>query len=238
MKDIIRLDKFLADAGTGTRSIVKQYIKKGRVEVNGEVVKAADTKVDTTSDIVCFDGRRLYFCEYVYYMLNKPAGCVSATADKKQTTVVDLIEEPFKKKELFPVGRLDKDTTGLLLITNDGALAHELLSPAKHVDKQYHAVLDRSLTSDEIRRIEVGIDIGDDKPTLPCRIVQDGDKAAYFVTITEGRYHQIKRMFEAVQSTVVKLKRLSMGSLILDENLKEGEYRQLTQIELDSLKNR
>jgi 16S rRNA pseudouridine516 synthase len=239
----LRLDKLLADCGKGTRSQVKTYIKQGRVTVNGEVAKSGDVKVDTETDTVSFDNEELSFQRYVYYMLNKPAGVVSATTDNREKTVIELITGD-KPRDLFPVGRLDKDTEGLLLITNDGKLASSLLSPKKHVAKTYYARVVRDkrcgadgiLVTDEIaEHMQNGIDIGDEKPTAPARLNilrQNEVEAELEITITEGRYHQVKRMFQAVGLKVVYLKRLSMGSLVLDENLKLGEYRELSDREL------
>lgn len=255
----IRLDKFLADAGAGTRSEVKIKIKKGRVTVNGETAGKSDIKINPDCDEVCLDGKKLIYNEFEYFMLNKPQGVVSATIDDKDKTVIELITEA-KRRDLFPVGRLDKDTEGLLIITNDGKLSNNLLAPGKHVDKTYFAIIDGEVTEDTVLRFDEGIDIGDDKPTAPAklRILYDdkdeasdvvynsGDSCDDFVsdgivkskveiTITEGRYHQIKRMFEAVGMKVTYLKRISMGSLSLDDSLKSGEYRRLTDEEIKLL---
>ncbi|MBQ9278672.1 MAG: rRNA pseudouridine synthase [Lachnospiraceae bacterium] len=256
----IRLDKFLADAGAGTRSEVKIKIKKGQVTVNGEAAGKSDIKINPDIDEVCLDGKKLIYNEFEYFMLNKPQGVVSATKDDKDKTVIELITEA-KRRDLFPVGRLDKDTEGLLIITNDGKLSNNLLAPGKHVDKTYFAIIAGEVTDDTVLRFTEGIDIGDDKPTAPAklRILYDdkdeildvdsdatnnnsgnvnnimGDdiiKSNVEITITEGRYHQIKRMFEAVGMKVTYLKRLSMGSLSLDDSLKPGEYRRLTDEEI------
>lgn len=231
----IRLDKYLADLGVGTRSEVKTFVKKGRVTVNGTVVTSPDLKIDTAAE-VCVDGKRLTFEELEYYMLNKPAGVVSATRDKFTPTVVDLIQEG-KKKELFPVGRLDKDTEGLLLITNDGDLAHKLLSPKKHVPKVYYAKLDGKVTKEDELNIKEGIDLGD-FTTLPAdlKILESGEESIVEITIYEGKFHQVKRMFEALGKKVTYLKRLSMGDLILDESLETSQYRKLTTEEITLLK--
>ena len=255
----IRLDKFLADAGAGTRSEVKIKIKKGQVTVNDEAAGKSDIKINPDCDEVCLDGKKLIYNEFEYFMLNKPQGVVSATKDDMDKTVIELITEA-KRRDLFPVGRLDKDTEGLLIITNDGKLSNNLLAPGKHVDKTYFAIIDGEVTEDTVLRFDEGIDIGDDKPTAPAklRILYDdkdeasdvvynsGDSCDDFVsdgivkskveiTITEGRYHQIKRMFEAVGMKVTYLKRLSMGSLSLDDSLKPGEYRRLTDEEIKLL---
>lgn len=268
MGDKMRLDKLLCDCGKGTRSEVKNYIKKGLVSVNGDVVKSGDIKVDTIADVVCFEGREVYFERYVYYMLHKPAGVVSATEDRRDKTVIELITED-KPRDLFPVGRLDKDTEGLLIITNDGKLSNSMLSPKKHVDKTYYAKIEKKQNSEEsdllvddygneniisseadkndkllisehiIRQFEEGLDIGDEKLTAPARLKVISQTECYAeieITITEGRYHQVKRMFEAVGMTVTYLKRLSMGGLVLDEGLGLGEYRRLTDAEIEILK--
>lgn len=233
----VRLDKYLADLGTESRSGVKQLIKKGRVQVNGMVQARPDAKVDTDIDRVCLDGQELTYHEYEYFMLNKPAGVVSASRDPHSATVLDLIEEK-TRKDLFPVGRLDRDTVGLLLITNDGPLAHRLLSPVHHVEKVYRVLLDGPVSETDQAAFQEGIDIGDDTLTLPAALeIPDGARPKeVLVRIHEGRYHQIKRMFAARGRRVLALKRLSMGPLTLDEALEEGESRRLTEMELDSLK--
>ena len=326
---IIRLDRYLADAGQGTRSRVKQLVRKGSVTVNGAVVKQADCKVNTDSDCVAVDGRILTFSEYQYFMLHKPAGVVSATTDGRNKTVLELIEEK-KRRDLFPVGRLDKDTEGLLIITNDGKLANQLLAPGRHVDKLYYAEVAGEVTEETIADFREGLDIGDEALTAPARlrlieekkrrdlfpvgrldkdteglliITNDGklanqllapgrhvDKLYYAevagevteetiadfregldigdealtaparlrliscdrekrsgmtdtvpvsrieIVITEGRYHQIKRMFQAVGMEVLYLKRLSMGPITLDRSLACGAYRALSKQEIDLLK--
>ena len=236
MKDL-RLDKFLTEMGMGSRSQVKNYISKGRVTVNGEIIKRPEYKLSPEKDIVNLDNERVNYAEYEYYMLNKPAGCVSATEDRRFPTVVSLIEDA-ARKDLFPVGRLDKDTEGLLLITNDGALSHELLSPKKHVAKTYYARIDGKVTGDDVKAFWEGLDIGEKKITKPAELVilKSDAESEIEVTITEGKYHQIKRMFEKTGKKVVYLKRLSMGSLKLDETLATGAYRPLTESELQALK--
>ena len=233
----IRLDKYLADAGQGTRSEVKIKLKQGRVKVNDVVIKKPETKIDIQSDRVSIDGKLLVHEEYQYYMLNKPAGVVSATKDNRDKTVVELITED-KRRDLFPVGRLDKDTEGLLIITNDGALANNLLAPGKHVDKTYFAIVEGFVDQTIVDKFLEGLDIGDDDLTLPAKLVieEGGQESRVRITITEGRYHQIKRMFEAVGMRGKYLKRLSMGRLQLDESLKRGEYRRLDEAELELLK--
>lgn len=232
----IRLDKYLADMGKGTRSEVKKAIGKGLVRVNNEIVKKPETKLDTDSDHVLFDGVLVGYAQYEYYMLNKPAGVISATEDKREKTVIDLITEK-KRKDLFPVGRLDRDTEGLLLISNDGELAHRLLSPSKHVDKVYYAKIDVKVTIEDVEAFQQGVDIGEEKLTRPAklRILKSGTQSEIELTICEGKFHQVKRMFQAVGKEVVYLKRLQMGTLILDESLKPGEYRELTEQEIADL---
>lgn len=231
----LRLDKYLADLSVDTRAKVKLLIRKGRVKVNDVTAKKPEMKIDTETDRVALDGKVLSWQQYEYYMLNKPAGVLSAARDKKQPTVLDLIET--NRKDLFPVGRLDKDTVGLLLICNDGQLAHRLLSPAHHVDKTYEVWLDGTLTPENIQQLETGVDIGDDTLTLPSKIKAEYENLSHVnITIQEGRFHQVKRMFLACGRTVVGLKRLSMGSLILDGQLKEGQARALTPEEIESLR--
>ena len=232
----IRLDKYLADMGKGTRSEVKKAIGKGLVRVNNEIVKKPETKLDTDSDHVLFDGVLVGYAQYEYYMLNKPAGVISATEDKREKTVIDLITEK-KRKDLFPVGRLDRDTEGLLLISNDGELAHRLLSPSKHVDKVYYAKVDGEVTIEDVEAFQQGVDIGEEKLTRPAklRVLKSGTQSEIELTICEGKFHQVKRMFQAVGKEVVYLKRLQMGTLILDESLKPGEYRELTEQEIADL---
>ncbi len=235
----IRLDKYLADMGLGTRTEVKSYIRKGRVCVNELVEKNGDTKIAVETDQITFDGEVVGYVTEEYYMLNKPTGVVSATSDNFCKTVLDLIESSVRK-DLFPVGRLDKDTEGLLLITNDGALAHQLLSPKKHVSKVYYAEVEGRVTEEDIRLFKEGLEIGEDLIAMPADLVilESGDVSKIELTIYEGKFHQVKRMFEAVGKTVIYLKRLSMGELVLDESLKPGQYRNLTDEELKMLKDR
>lgn len=233
----IRLDKYLANMGYGTRSQIKKAITEGSVTVNGSIVKRPETKVDTEVDIVCFSGKPAAYRSYEYYMMNKPAGVVCATQDKKERTVLELLADN-RRKDLFPTGRLDKDTEGLLLITNDGDLAHRLLSPGKHVDKVYFVRVQGRLDTDDIEMFARGLDIGDKNNTLPAelKIITSGETSEAEVTIREGRYHQIKRMFHSVGKNVLYLKRLRMGSLVLDATLGPGEYRRLTEKETEELR--
>lgn len=240
MAGTIRLDKFLADMSQGTRSQIKEAARKGRILVNGQVEKKSERKIDPDRDQVVFDGQHIGFVELEYYLLNKPQGVISATEDRRQTTVLDLIEDR-QRKDLFPVGRLDIDTEGLLLITNDGDLAHRLLSPKKHVDKVYYARIQGKLPIDCRKRFEEGITLEDGtalKPAWLEILKESPEDAEIRLTIREGKFHQVKRMFEAVGCEVTYLKRLSMGPLVLDENLKPGEYRPLTCEEIKQLKER
>lgn len=232
----IRLDKYLCDMQVGSRSQVKDAIKKGKVLLNQNVCKANDTKIDPAIDLVFYDGKELVYQTLYYYMLHKPAGLVTATTDKKEPTVMDALRD-LPGKNLAPVGRLDKDTEGLLLLTNDGEMAHALLAPKKHIPKTYYVLLEKSLQDVDIRRLEEGIDIGDAKPCLPAKVKAIG-ALEIELTICEGRFHQVKRMMEKVDNKVCYLKRISFGPLVLDEKLEKGSYRPLTEKEIEALKNR
>lgn len=231
-----RLDKLLCDNGFGTRSQIKQQLKQGIVLVNGEVEKDPARKIGE-DDHVMYGQKLLARRGLEYYMLHKPAGCVSATKDQLSDTVMKFLEDE-NVRDLFPVGRLDKDTEGLLLITNDGELSHKLLSPKKHVEKTYVAILNKTISEEDRIRLEQGIDIGDEKPTKEAIVsrYKEAGENAYKITITEGRFHQVKRMFEAVGSKVIYLKRISFGGLMLDAGLKKGEYRKLKKEEIEQLK--
>lgn len=234
---MMRLDKFLCETGTGTRSEVKTYIKKGQVTVNDEIAKKPEMKIDENKDIICFLGQVLSYEETQYFLLNKPAGCVTATKDHLSETVMSFLPAN-RRDDLFPVGRLDKDTEGLLLITNDGQLAHQLLSPKKHVDKTYFAVVDGEVRDEHIGKFLGGLDIGDEKLTLPAKlkILKSGAVSEIELTICEGRFHQVKRMFEAIGTKVTYLKRITTGPLTLGD-LKPGEVRTLTEDEITKLHN-
>lgn len=235
---MMRLDKFLCEMGVGTRSEVKTYLKKGQVTVNGEIIKKPETKIDENNAVVCFQGQELIFEAVQYFLLNKPAGCVTATRDHLSETVMRFLPEN-RRDDLFPVGRLDKDTEGLLLITNDGQLAHELLSPKKHVDKTYFAVIDGEVKEEHKQLFLKGLDIGDEDLTMPAKleILKSGETSEIELTIQEGRFHQVKRMFEAIGTKVTYLKRISMGPLTLG-SLQPGEVRTLSENEIEQLKNR
>lgn len=229
----MRLDKYLTHAGIGSRKEVKQYIRKGRVCVNGKLCKKDDTHIDETMDTIIFDGQMVEYQSTVYIMMNKPKGVVSATEDAYYETVMDLIDAPIPK-DCFPVGRLDIDTEGLLLICNNGKLAHELLSPKKHVDKKYYTEIDAPLTEEDIHILTTGQIVLDDRKLQPATIEILQDNALY-LTIHEGIYHQVKRMMEAVGHKVVYLKRVQMGNLELDETLEPGEWRYIRDDELRKL---
>mgnify|MGYP002671993908 FL=1 len=230
----MRLDKFLCDTAGLTRTEAKNAVKKGQIAVNGQVQKAADFKVKENTDTVTFQGRPLSYAAFHYYILHKPAGVITATEDKKESTVMDILREE-KVKNLFPVGRLDKDTEGLLLITDDGELAHNLLSPKKHVDKEYLVKVRDSISEDDCRKLSEGVDIGDEKPTAPAKVERVAEKEI-LLTIREGRFHQVKRMLQAVGNEVLYLKRLSMGSLRLPKDLEKGAYRPLSEDEIYKIK--
>lgn len=232
----MRLDKFLADVGMGTRSEVKRLIHQGAVAVNGSGRISPKQQIDPKHDVVCCFGTKLHYQKYVYYMFYKPKGCVTARKDKTHKTVMDYID--VGRTDLFPAGRLDLDTEGLLLITNDGTLAHNLLSPAKHVRKTYLAKVDGCVGAKEAEAFANGLDIGDDTPAKPAKLVilSSGEASDVEVTITEGRYHQVKRMFHAVGREVLALKRTAIGDVTLDAALSPGEFRELTKEEEAALK--
>lgn len=233
----MRLDRFLANAGVGTRSEVKQYIKKGFIQVNGVPVKKADLSISEETDEILFQNKPVTLQKWFYYMMNKPQGVISATEDNFQKTVLDLLGAD-KRNDIFPVGRLDKDTEGLLLLTNDGALAHDLLSPKKHVSKTYYAKIEGIVTESDVKIFKNGVKIEEDFTALPAnlKILSSDAVSEIEVEIFEGKFHQVKRMFQAVGKKVIFLKRLSMGPLTLDEALAPGEYRPLTKQELHTLK--
>ena len=235
----MRIDRLLSEAGFGTRSEVKKAIRLGKVTIDGEVCKDPGMKADPDKMAVCYEQTRVLSKGFTYIMLNKCTGVVSAVSDRNTKTVVDLVRG-VTGADVFPVGRLDIDTTGLLLLTDDGELAHRLLSPRRHVDKVYEALIDTPVSEEMIARFEEGFSIGDEKDTLPAKLEDLGKTDEGYlarVTIHEGRFHQVKRMFLKQGSNVLSLKRLSMGTLRLDESLQEGECRFLTRQEIDLLKN-
>lgn len=232
----MRLDKFLSECGLCTRSESKVLLKKGAVTVNGEKILKGETKIDPENDEITFKGEKVGYSKFEYYMLHKPAGVVSATEDKNDKTVIDLVPKPHAK-DIFPVGRLDKDTEGLLIITNDGETAHRLLSPKKHVDKTYFVQTNGKVTEEDKEKFKAGVDIGEKDLTLPAdlEILKSGDISESLITIREGKFHQIKRMFKSVGKEVIYLKRLSMGNIKLDESLEKGQCRKLTEEEIKKL---
>lgn len=234
----LRIDKLLAHMGYGTRKEVKKLLKSGAVKVDGAPVRDAKTKVRPDEQIVTVWGETVEYKPFIYLMMNKPSGVVSATEDAVEETVVDLLEEEDRAFSPFPVGRLDKDTEGLLLLTNDGQLAHQLLSPKKHVPKTYFAVVDGDVTEADVAAFQRGVVLDDGYETKPAKLVvlKSGLRSDVEVTITEGKFHQVKRMFQAVGKRVVYLKRIQMGPLALDPDLAVGEYRELTDEEVDMLK--
>lgn len=230
----MRLDKYLTVQGIGSRTQVKEIIKKGKVRVNEQIIKKPEFHINEENDKIDLEGKNLKYNKFYYYMLNKPAGVLSAVSDNNCKTVLDILEVT-PKNGLFPVGRLDKDTEGLLIITNNGQLAHDLISPKKHVDKTYYVELDGELADSDTTLFKEGLDIGEKSKTEPAVLEIMSERNKAFITITEGKYHQVKRMFAAIGLTVTYLKRLSMGTLKLDDNLKPGEYRKLTDIEIKLL---
>ncbi len=232
----MRLDKYLADMGLGTRNEIKKAVRKGRVSAGGRVLTDPGAKVGP-EDEVLFDGKAVTYEPYVYYMLHKPAGVISASEDRRERTCVDLIDET-RRRDLFPVGRLDRDTEGLLLITNDGDLCHRLLTPSRHVDKVYYARISGKVTEEDVRGFASGLQVDADFRAMPAqlRILRSDSVSEVEVVIREGKFHQIKRMFRAVGKEVLYLKRLSMGSLTLDPALEAGAWRRLTADELAELR--
>lgn len=248
----MRLDKFLANSGIGTRKEVKIILKKGKITVNEKIVKDAKIQIDEIKDNVKIEGKKITYKPFVYIMMNKPSGVISATEDGKHKTVIDLLCEKYKNYKVFPVGRLDIDTEGLLLLTNDGVLAHNLLSPKKHVDKKYYVELKEPLTIEKKEILENGIKLEENFVTKKAKIeIIDKDKVkdknidiininkanSVFITISEGKFHQVKRMFKFVENEVLYLKRVKMGKLLLPEDLKLGEYRELSEEEMNLILN-
>lgn len=235
----MRLDKYLVACAVGSRTEVKNFLKAGRVTVNGKKEKSAKLQINEDTDEICFDGQKLTYEEFVYYMMNKPQGVISATEDPQHKTVLDLLDDLARSKEVFPVGRLDIDTHGLLLLTNDGQLAHALLSPKRHVDKTYLAQVNGIMTQEDVEKFAQGIPLKDFtcQPAKLELVSLDREKnqSLVRVTIVEGKFHQVKRMVAYCGKEVVDLQRLTMGTLTLDENLKRGEWRRLTKEELEVL---
>ena len=236
----MRVDKLLSNVGVASRAELKKYCKQGLISVNGKVINNTGVQVDSENDDVRFNGEKIVYREFVYIMLNKPDGYISATFDKYDPIVLDLIDQSYLVFEPFPVGRLDKDTEGLLVITNDGQLAHRVLSPKKHVPKTYYAKIQGKVTEEDILAFEKGVILDDGYETMPSqlKILKSDDMSEIELTIHEGKFHQVKRMFESVGKKVVYLKRLSMGKLKLDESLGLGEYRELTEEEVKLIEER
>ena len=257
----MRLDKFLANSGIGTRKEVKEILKNKKVSVNDIFVKDGKVQIDEEKDVVKYENKIVNYKPFVYIMMNKPAGVISATEDNHHKTVIDLLNNNYKTYDIFPVGRLDIDTEGLLLLTNDGVLSHNLLSPKKHVDKKYYVKIARPLSESDIKKLENGIKLEENFITKNAKIeiiknnfeknsenfefienkktennVKENENLVY-ITISEGKFHQVKRMFKAVGNEVLYLKRIKMGNLWLDESLELGKYRELTEEELNSLKS-
>lgn len=239
MSKLQRIDKVLSNMGIGSRKEVKEYIKDGYVKINGEIISKVDVKVDPYEDEILFNGEDLSYREFIYIMMNKPAGMVSSTDDPRDSIVLELLDESYMHFRPFPVGRLDKDTEGLLLISNDGRMAHELLSPKKGINKTYYVEVSEDIGAYVVDKFKSGVVLNDGYETLPAELEILEDRKAY-LTIQEGKYHQVKRMFGSVGNNVTYLKRVQMGSLNLDLDLEPGEYRELTDEEykilLDDLK--
>lgn len=236
----LSVDKVLSNLGYGSRAELKVHCKKGLVKVNDKVISNPGTQVDTDIDKIEFNNEVVRYREFVYIMMNKPDGYLSATFDKRDPIVLDLIDPSYLTFEPFPVGRLDKDTEGLLVLTNDGQLAHRVLSPKKHVPKTYYAKIEGIVTEEDVKAFEKGVVLDDGYETMPSqlKIIESGEVSEIELTIHEGKFHQVKRMFESVGKKVVYLKRLSMGKLILDETLSLGEYRELTDKEVKLIEER
>ena len=234
-----RIDKILSNLGHGTRKEVKALLKKGKVEVDGVIASDSAMKIDPDKAIIKVSGEEIKYRKYIYLIMNKPAGVVSATTDNYDETVIDLIDDQYQAFKPFPIGRLDKDTVGLLLITNDGELNHKLIAPKNHVDKVYYAEINKSVDEKDIDEFKKGIVIDGGYKCMPSILEilkSDENGSEVMITIQEGKFHQVKRMFESVDKKVVFLRRVSFGPLKLDENLPEGQYRELSEEEIGLLK--
>ena len=231
---LIRLDKLLSNEGIASRKELRAIIKAGRVTVNGNAIYYPETKVESASDIIQFDGKILKYAEFHYYMMDKPCGIITATEDKRQKTVLDLLPPEVRRMSVFPVGRLDKDTSGLLLITNNGEFAHRVISPKSNIEKLYFAKVDEMPTLEDVNEFENGLTLSDGTKCLPAKLEIAG-KNECFVTVREGKYHQVRRMLAARGKHVEQLRRLRIGSLCLDPSLKTGDFRELAQSEIDSI---
>ena len=231
----MRIDKFLSNMGIATRTESSKAARQGGILVNGAVVKKADIHIDPEKDVVTYLGRRIEYRKYTYILMNKPDGVVSATEDGRDKTVIDLLPDELQKLNLFPCGRLDKHTLGLVMLTDDGDLAHRLLSPKHHVKKKYYFESKFPLTDDEISYLEKGATLEDGYITKPSEIELFEDKKSGYITLVEGKYHQIKRMLESVNNKITYLERITFGPLALDENLERGQWRFLTENEIKGL---
>ncbi|MCF6462665.1 16S rRNA pseudouridine(516) synthase [Clostridium sp. Cult1] len=240
MNKMERLDKILSNMGYGSRKDVKKIIKEGRVEINGEIIYKNDYKINPYTDEIKLDGEEIYFRKYVYIMMNKPKGLVSSTDDPINRTVLELLDEEYLIFNPFPAGRLDKDTEGLLILTNDGKLAHELLSPKKGVEKTYYVEVDGYVEEEHKKLFNEGVTLDDGYKTLSAKlkIIESGFISKVELTIKEGKFHQVKRMFQAIDMEVIYLKRISMGPIKLDERLELGQYRELAEEEIKLLKEK
>ena len=232
----MRIDKFLSVTGTATRTEAKKAIRAKAVTVNGIAVSASDMHIDPNNDEITFFGEKIIYREHTYIMMNKPEGVVSATEDGKDKTVIDLLPQNIKSNKLFPCGRLDKNTLGLILITDDGELAHELLAPRSHVSKSYRFKAAEPISKEDAIRFEKGVTLADGYVTLPAQIELFGNGDEGIITLTEGKYHQIKRMLGALNNKIIYLERITFGPLILNEDLPRGEWRYLTDEEIEKLK--
>lgn len=232
----MRLDRFLSNMGKYSRSACPKAVRRGEIYVNGQCAKSPDMPVDPERDEIAVCGVVIRYQKYVYYMMNKPSGVLSATEDRNLPTVLDLIPDAQRRTDLFPCGRLDRDTVGLLLLTDDGPLAHLLLSPKRHVPKTYGFTLRDPLSDEDAERICAGVEIGEKHPTLPAALAMEDGRTAGRITITEGKYHQIKRMFSAVGNEICTLERLTFGPLVLDPELPRGAFRPLTDAEIMELR--
>ncbi|MBQ3011994.1 MAG: rRNA pseudouridine synthase [Clostridia bacterium] len=230
---MMRLDKFIVESGLASRTEITKVAKNGGVTVNGQVVRRASGHIDPTSDKVTYLGKEVIWREFTYVMLNKPDGYVSATDDDKYPTVITLLPDELQRIGLFPCGRLDKNTLGLMILTNNGPLSHKLLAPKNHVSKKYRFTVKFPISEDDVQSLESGVDIGG-YVTAPCKVEMIGEKEGY-ITLTEGKYHQIKLMAEAVHNQITYLERVTFGPIALDEGLGRGEWRYLTEDEQKSL---
>lgn len=235
-----RLDKVLANLGYGSRKEVKSIIKDGRIKINGNIADNSSAKIDTDRDKIEFDDNLVDYRKHIYIVMNKPAGVVSATHDNYDETVIDILDPKYAVFDPFPVGRLDKDTVGLLIITNDGEMNHRMISPKWNMDKVYYAEIDKRLNDDDVKLFHDGVVLDDGYKCLPAKLdilKSDKDGAMAEVTVHEGKFHQVKRMFESIKKNVVYLKRIKFGPIELDDSMREGDYRELSEIELKNVMN-